>query len=181
MKKNFFGKVVSMLSVLAMLVTCVAAVPAYAAEVDVAVPTAEECETLVVPRAGEETIKYAEVLSPGGFILHDDNLTPVKTIVEDARIHRMVLSFTYRIYDNDPNQSPINLKVSVKRPGQDPVLIYSGVCSSNSTNKTEQSIWFPVTGGEQLQFYFDVSSANSADSTGTARYARIVEWGIYCD
>lgn len=180
MKKKFFGKVVSMLSVVAMLVTCVAAVPAYAAEVDTN-DVAVVDETSIMPRDGVETFAYATTTPLSGFLLHNTNTTPTKTASPDARTHRMVVNVIFHIASVDSNQTPIQLTLKVKRADGTMETIGQATAYSQFHYYELQSEWFTVSPGEQFQFFFDVSTAPEGTSTGTYRYAQITEWSVYCD
>lgn len=180
MKKKFFGKVVSMLSVLAMLVTCFSAVPAYAAEVDTN-DTAAVAEASIMPRDGVETFKYGTTTQLSGFLLHNNNTTPMKTASPDARTHRMIVNVRFHIAAEDSNQTPIVLTLKVKRADGTMETIGQATAYSQFHYYELESNWFNVRPGEQFQFFFDVSTAPEGTSTGSYRYARISEWSVYCD
>ena len=198
MKKNFFGKVVSMLSVLAMLVTCVAAVPAYAAEIDnqtVAVkvspieehPSNEvaEASVSVEPRAGNDVFTYGQVIdvldgvSGHSFTFTTSNLTPEKTVQNDPRMHRMI----YRFVLEPVSSGTTYVRITIKTEHHgDYILDGWHAVSGNGIELTNNPAEIPdytseydipISPGEKVQFYFETSVAG--------KQVKVSTFDIYCD
>lgn len=193
MKKTFFGKVVSMLSVVAMLVTCVAAVPAYAAESEnPAVPVEsfqqehEGVATAIEPRAGNDVFTYGQVVDVldgvdgHSFTFTTSNLTPEKTVQDDLRMHRLIYRFYMESADNQTTYVRVTLKTQYHGDyilGGWHEVTPAGYEFTNNPNEIpdyDPDLYqVDITHGEKVQFLFETSVSG--------RRVKVSTFDIYCD
>ena len=65
--------------------------------------TSESETENIIPLAGNDVFNYATVTEVGGFTFYSTNLTPVKTVGNDNRMHRLI----FKIQIGRMNPSPI--------------------------------------------------------------------------
>lgn len=202
MKKNsFLVKLSSFFMAACIMLGCVSAIPVYAMETEESV--SEEGMTLIATGKPEDgvinvdtmalaadnnEVPYAVAKPMGTFTCTGDNMTPMKHLVSDNRIHRIVVKVQFRKSRDDRGQGDIRLDMYLRRANTTvniPMGLQSGegsnISSSTMMPSTMQTNWLSASPGENFQLFFDVCSKNASDVTGVERIAEIEQYWIYCD
>lgn len=185
MKKTICTHFVAGLLTICMMLCGFSAVPAYAMEDDVnVVPTVittgtdeESKDDNIVAYAGHDVFPYATNYAVGGFTFTTSNLTPTKTVGNDARMHRLI--FKIRLMPADTLASTVPFRFTIiKQDGNryttDWYTITSGAPSviTNNPDETGVNSAIPVSPGETVQFFFE---------TDYGRSIQIENYWVYCD
>lgn len=139
-----------------------------------------------VAYAGNDEFQYGVTTPVGGFTCEDYNITPMKSVVSDSRIHRLVVKVQFKKSLNDRGNGDIRLDVYLRRANTTTDIamgMQSGANVSSNTLMpvTFQTNWISVSPGEHFQFKFDACTNNSADVNGNVRTAEIEQYWVYCD
>lgn len=139
-----------------------------------------------VAYAGNDEFKYGVTTAVGGFTCEDYNLTPMKSVESDSRIHRLVVKVQFKKSLDDRGNGDMRLDVYLRRANTTTDIamgMQSGlnVSTNTLTPVTFQTNWISVSPGEHFQFKFDACTNNSADANGNVRTAEIEQYWVYCD
>lgn len=163
----------------------------FAAESVVSNSTSELKTENIIPLAGNDVFNYATVTEVAGFTFYSTNLTPVKTVGNDNRMHRLI----FKIQIGRMNPSPIRntkFRFTVRNAyGSDIASTGWLVVGEDMTITNNPSfsgigsvdVFVPVSKNQQLQFYFEARY----DAPEGDRYHElptelpIKNYWIYCD
>lgn len=192
-KKNFFAKIVSMISMLAIIVTCVAAIPAYAMEND-----SSESDIQAYASNGYAdiptyvTIPYATTyhifdadpndgINRYGYEFTNNKNLGTVTLADDARIHRFKIKlwFAKGYSDNGPSDSLVKLTLKITRGNGTTKTV---VVEPNGPLGYYDSEWFlDAYAGEKITLWVDASTATGYTGNGNYRSLQFTDFQIYCD
>ena len=181
MKKFFNVRITALLLALCCVFGSFAVVPAYAMEYDNNSENVAVCEDAsVMPRAGHDILYYGQVIdilngvSGHKITVTGTNLTPYKIVENDPRMHRLIFDISARCSQN------VRFRITVKTQYHgdfytDWETLEVGALNSFTNNPavTNVNVDLPVSMGEHVWFYFEVSPSNVP--------VDITQFNVYCD
>lgn len=193
MKNKFFSKVTSLILAACCVFGAISPLNAFAMEYDDDTADASVSSTAedIMPLAGNDIFNYADVKEVGGFAFSGTNLTPVKTVGNDPRMHRLI--FKIQIGRMNPTVlRPVQLRFSVRNAygstiaSTDWITVSQNMVISNNPDfngPAEHKINVPVSQNQQIQFYFEARyDAPEGDRYHDAVADITIEnYWIYCD
>lgn len=183
MKKIFNVRVTALLLALCCVFGSFAAVPAYAMEYNGNSENVAVCEEAsVMPRAGHDTLYYGQVVDildgvDGHKItVTESNLTPYKIVENDPRMHRLI--FNVGVKAPSSNSALFKIEIRTQYHGDfetDWYYLEPGEYAEITNNPAVTGVYedLPVSGGEQVSFYFRLATANES--------VEISKFDVYCD
>lgn len=181
MNKKVFATIMSFALAIGLLTSSMSFMPVYAMENE---STAKDgisvmnSDSGIVPYAGNDVFEYATEKWVGSFTFTGTNLTPVKTVANDPRMHRIIYKIKLRQADN--LSSSVRFRFAVVRQNgkyyySDWLTVQNGVAYDLTNNPADTGIDIvtPVSPGEKIQFYFQADGSN--------RKILIEDYWIYCD
>lgn len=180
MNKKIFATIMSFALAICLLSSSMSIMPVYAMENEVKAEDegVMDSNSGIVPYAGNDVFEYATEKWVGSFTFTGTNLTPVKTVANDPRMHRIIYKIKLRQADNLSNSVRFRFAV-VRQNGKyyysEWLTVQNGVAYDLTNNPADTGINVdtPISPGEKIQFYFQADGSN--------RKILIEDYWIYCD
>lgn len=181
MKTKFFAKLASMMMAICMMIgVCV---PAYAMEsYDSVAESNMEADSIMPRTIPTINLRYGEAQTlTSGITINGKTYIHIGTVnlPNDARIHRIIFSGSFKKADTDHGGGPVSLDLRFIRGGKK-----IGEYSFNYNTTLGQIRQTELTGlgmNQSIEVWADASSVNPAESNGSIREIYLYSLGFYCD